>query len=192
MNPPDLPLARTPRDAATGFIDVTARLSLLMAALCIVWSLVQLLAVGLLQHLDVAGWLQQPALPVPAAVQWAAQHLLGLSLLLLLASLAFLGVSWGLLKRREWGRIGFIVFVLLVAVANFAFLPLIQDMFNSMYLIVPAELLDSPQGQELRAQLRLSQWTALLTATVTAVAVAVLHGWLVIKLQRVEIRRQFH
>lgn len=191
MNLPELPSARIPRDAATGFIDVTAKLSLLMAALSIAWSLLQLLIVGLLQRLDIAGWLQQQDVPVPAAIQWAAQHMLSLTLLLLLASLAFLAVSWGLLKRREWGRIGFIVFLLLVALANFAFLPLIQDVFNGMYRLVPAEFLDSPQGQEMHAQLRFSQWTALLTAGVTAVAFAVLHGWLVIKLQRVDVRRQF-
>jgi ABC-type uncharacterized transport system permease subunit len=191
VNLPELPSARTPRDAATGFIDVTAKLSLLMAALSIAWSLLQLLIVGLLQRLDIAGWLQQQDVPVPATIQWAAQHMLSLTLLLLLASLAFLAVSWGLLKRREWGRIGFIVFLVLVALANFAFLPLIQDMFNGMYQIVPAELLDSPQGREMRAQLRFSQWTALLTAGITALAFAVLHGWLVIKLQHVDVRRQF-
>ena len=79
-----------------------------------------------------------------------------------------------------------------VALANFAFLPLIQELFNGLYTIVPAEFLDSPQGHEMRAQLRFSQWSALLTAGISAVAFAILHGWLVVKLRRPEIRRQFH
>jgi flagellar biogenesis protein FliO len=191
VNLPELPSTAAPRDAATGFIDVTAKLSLLMAALSIAWSLFQLILAGLLQRLDVVGWLQQREMPVPATMQWAAQHMLALSLLQLLASLALLAVSWGLLKRRHWGRIGFIVFLVLVALANFACLPLIQDIFDSMYALVPGGFLDSPQGQDMRAQLQISRWTALLTASITALAFAVLHGWLVIKLQRPDVRRQF-
>lgn len=191
MNLPELPSTATPRDAATSFIDVTAKLSLLMAALSVAWSLFQLLVVGLLGRFDLLGWMQQQDLPVPAAMQWAAQHLLTLSLLLLLASLAFAAVSWGLLKRREWGRIGFIVFLVLIAVANFASLPLIQQLFDGMYAIMPVEFLDSPQGRDMRVQVQVSRWTALLTSSVTALAFAVLHGWLVIKLQRPDVRKQF-
>lgn len=188
---PDLPAPPPPPTTSTSFIDVTARLSLLLGALSVLWSVFQLLLAALLQRFDLGAWMLQQEIPVPAALHWAAQHVLALSLLLLGASLAFVAVSWGLLRRREWGRTGFIVFLVLAALANFAFLPLIQELFNGLYTLVPAELSGSPQGREVHAQLRLSHWLALLVAAISAVALAALHGWLVMMLRRPEIRRQF-
>lgn len=191
MTQPGLPPLSPAPATSTSFIDVTAKLSLLLGVLSVLWSVFQLLLAALLRRFDLSAWMQQQEIPFPAALHWAAQHALSLSFLLLGASLAFVAVSWGLLRRREWGRTGFIIFLVLVALANFAFLPLIQELFNGLYTIVPAEFLDSPQGHEMRAQLRFSQWSALLTAGISAVAFAILHGWLVVKLQRPEIRRQF-
>ncbi len=185
MTQPVLPPLSPAPATSTSFIDVTAKLSLLLGVLSVLWSVFQLLLAALLRRFDLSAWMQQQEIPFPAALHWAAQHALSLSFLLLGTSLAFVAVSWGLLRRREWGRTGFIVFLVLVALANFAFLPLIQELFNGLYTIVPAEFLDSPQ-------LRFSQWSALLTAGISAVAFAILHGWLVVKLRRPEIRRQFH
>ncbi len=191
MIQPELPPSRSTRSPAAAFIDVTARLSLLMAGLSIAWSLFQLLLVAVLGRLDVVGWLQQQALPVPPAMQWAARHALSLTLLMLLLSVALLAVSWALLRRREWGRIGFIVFLVLVAVANFAMLPLVDGMFDAMQSILPAGFLDSPEGGKALAQMRASRWTALLSIGATALAFAGLHGWLVLKLCRDEVRALF-
>ena len=71
---------------------------------------------------------------------------------------------------REWGRIGFIVFLVLVAVANFAFLPLIHGMFEAMQAMVPADFLNSPQGLEMRVQLRVGLWTSLITAAAAVIS----------------------
>ena len=179
------------RDTAANFVDVTAKLSLLMAALGIVWSLLQLLLVLALGQLDIASWMQDEGFPVPAALVWAARHATTLTLLMLLASLALLAVSWALLKHYEWGRIGFIVFLIVVALANFALLPLVDGMFDAMQAIVPADFLSSPEARDMRIQLQASRWVSLLTAGGTALVFAVLHGWMVIKLCRRDVQTLF-
>lgn len=188
MNPPQLP---SHPSAAASFIAVTAKLSLVMAALAIVWSLLQLLVVALMGRLDIISVMQSEGLPVTPGMLWLAEHAFSLSVLGLLLSIVLLAVSWGLLKHREWGRIGFIVFLVLVAVANFAFLPLIHGMFEGMQAMVPADFLNSPQGLEMRVQLRVGLWTSLITGTAAALALAGLHGWLVVKLRRPDVRALF-
>ncbi len=176
---------------AAAFVDVTAKLALLMAALGVVWSLLQLVLVLALGQLDISGWMQRESLPVPASLVWAGRHATALTLLMLLLSLAFLAVSWALLKHREWGRIGFIVFLVVVALANFAMLPLVNDLFDAMHAILPADFMASPQAREMRIQLQASRWVSLLTAGGTALVFAVLHGWMVIKLCRRDVQTLF-
>ena len=113
------------------------------------------------------------------------------TMLMLLLSLAFLAVSWALLKHREWGRIGFIVFLVVVALANFAMLPLVNDLFDAMHAILPADFMASPQARDMRIQLQASRWVSLLTAGGTALVFAVLHGWMVIKLCRRDVQTLF-
>lgn len=185
------PPLRPASASAAGFIDVTARLSLAMAVLSIAWSLFQLLLVVLLDRLDPLDWLQRQGLPVPAALQWAAQHALSLTVLMLLLCMALLAVSWAMLRRYEWGRIGFIVFLVGVALANFAMLPLVDGMFTAMQAIMPPGFHDSPDGRHAMAQMQASRWTALISAGVTALAFAGLHAWLVVKLCRDEVRALF-
>lgn len=184
------PLHRASQTAA-GFVDVTARLSLAMAVLSIGWSLLQLLLVALLGRLDPLGWLERQGLPVPAALHWAAQHALSLSVLMLLLSVALLAVSWALLRHHEWGRIGFIVFLVVVALANFAMLPLVDGLFTAMQAVLPPGFHDSADGRHAMAQMQASRWTALLSAGATALAFAGLHAWLVVKLCRDEVRALF-
>ena len=185
------PPLRPASASAAGFIDVTARLSLAMAVLSIAWSLFQLLLVVLLDRLDPLDWLQRQGLPVPAALQWAAQHALSLTVLMLLLCMALLAVSWAMLRRYEWGRIGFIVFLVGVALANFAMLPLVDGMFTAMQAILPPGFHDSPDGRHAMAQMLASRWTALISAGVTALAFAGLHAWLVVRLCRDEVRALF-
>ncbi|MGV8960224.1 MAG: hypothetical protein ACOH1V_07530 [Stenotrophomonas sp.] len=186
-------LSPTPGDArgAGSFIDVTARLALVMAVLSVVYSVIQLGVIGLLGRAGVADWLQAKHLPLPTGMLWLVQHAGTLGGLMLLASLAFLAVSWGLLARREWARTGFIIFLLLTALANFACLPLIQTLFNGLPQMFPTGMLDSPQGRELLLQLQISRWTCLGIGAATAVAFAGLHGWLALKLGKPDVRAQF-
>ncbi|MGE8234023.1 MAG: hypothetical protein ACN6OR_11580 [Stenotrophomonas sp.] len=192
MNPPQFPSSPAPSSAAASFVAVTAKLSLVMAAMAIIWSLLQLLLVALMGRLNITEVMQNEGLPLTPGMLWLADHAFSLSVLGLLLSIAFLAVSWALLKQREWGRIGFIVFLVLVAVANFAFLPLIHGMFEAMQAMVPADFLNSPEGLEMRVQLRVGLWTSLITGIAAALALAGLHGWLVIKLSRPDVRSLFH
>lgn len=191
MKAPELPPVKTPRSAAETFVDVTAKLSLVMAALAILWSLFQLVLVTVLGRLDVLDFTQSHGLPVPEVFRWMEQHALLLSVLLLAVSVVFLAVSWGLLKHREWGRRGFIIFLVLVALLNFASLPLIQSLFDSMQAMFPAEFLQTAEGVNLRVQLNTGLWMSLISGAITAIAFAALHGWLVIKLQRPDVRALF-
>jgi len=57
--------------------------------------------------------------------------------------------------------------------------------------VIPADILQSEQGRELRVQLLVGRWSLLLLTCGSALVIALLHGWLVIKLYRPEIRRIF-
>ncbi len=163
-----------------------------MAALSVVWCLLQLVLVALLRRFDPVGWMQANGLPVPDSVQWASANALALTLLLLLLSLAFLAVSWALLQHREWGRVGFIVFLLVVALANFAMLPLVDGLFDAVQSLFPADLMASREGRDALMQLQASRWFSLLSTGTFALVFAVLHGWLAFKLQRADVRALFH
>ena len=178
-------------DSPLRFIDTTAKLSLLMAVLSILWCLCQIVVVVGLGHLDIVGWMQGEGLPVPAVFFWLGRHAALLSLLMLLASVGLLVVSRGLLKHREWGRIGFVMLLVLIAVANLAVIPLVDAVMLGLQSVIPADILQSEQGRELRVQLLVGRWSMLLLTCGSALVIALLHGWLVIKLYRPEIRRIF-
>ncbi|WP_305805757.1 hypothetical protein [Stenotrophomonas sp. YIM B06876] len=177
---------------AGSLVDVTARLALVVAVISVVYSAIQLGVIGLLRRAGAAQWLAAHNLPLPAGLDWLLRHAGTLGVLMLLASLALLAVGWGLLARREWARTGFIGFLLLTAVANFACLPLIQALFNGLAGMFPAGMLQTPQGQELLLQLQVSRWICLITGAATALAFALLHGWLALKLGKPDVRVQFH
>ncbi|MGB3393463.1 MAG: hypothetical protein WA956_03345 [Stenotrophomonas sp.] len=180
-----------PRSTAAAFVDVTAKLSLLMAGLSVLWCLLQLLLAMLLDRFDLIGWLQRHYLPVPPALEWTLRHALALSVSMLLLALAFTAVSWALLRHREWGRWGFIVFLVVMAAANFALLPLLDGMFEAMQAMLPTEFLATAQGHEAMLQIHNGRWFALISTGVTALVFAILHGWLVFKLCRRDVRALF-
>lgn len=176
---------------SAAFIDVTARLSLVMAVLSVLYSVLQLAVIALLGRAGVGDWLAAYQLPVPASLQWLLDYATPLGLAMLLFSLAFLAVSWGLLARREWARLSFIAFLLLVALANFACLPLIAPLFGALAGLLPADIVHTREGQQVIAQLQLGRWIVLATTGISALVIAALHGWLALKLGKAEIRAQF-
>lgn len=192
VNQPILPGTRSTGASAASFVDVTAKLALLMAVLGVAWCVFQLLLVTVLGGLDIAGWMRGEGLHVPEAMLWIGRHAASLSVLLLLLSLAFLAVSWALLKRREWGRVGFIVFLVVVALANFAVLPGVDVMFDALQGMLPEEFLATREGREAAMQIRASRLTAQITGGGTALVFAALHGWLVVRFQRPDVRALFH
>ncbi|MGE8279165.1 MAG: hypothetical protein ACN6O2_01915 [Stenotrophomonas sp.] len=190
MTPPDI-APRIQPDNATRFVDTTAKLSLLMAVLAILWCLCQWLVVVVLGQLDIVGWMQGEGLAVPAVFFWLSRHAGALSLLMLMLSIGLFAVSWGLLKHREWGRTGFVAFLVLIAVANFALIPLVDAVMLGLQTVIPAEVLQSEEGRDLRVQLLVSRWSMLLLTVGSSLVMAALHGWLIIKLYRPQVRSLF-
>lgn len=179
-------------DTATRFVDTTAKLSLLMAGLAILWCLCQWLAVVLLGQFDIVGWMRSEQLPVPAVFFWLDRNAAILTVLMLLLSIGYFVVSWGLLKHREWGRLGFVVCLVIIALANVAVVPLLDAVIVGLQTVIPAELLHSDEGRELRVQLLVARWTSGLLAGATALGLAALHAWLIFRLYRTDVRSLFN
>lgn len=180
--PPPLP-------AATGFVTVLARISLVLAVLGVLWALVQALLLMLMPDTVVAQAAAQPE--VPAAVVWTLQHRNALALAVLGLAVLFLVVAWGLLKRQEWGRLGFIALLLAGAVANFAGLFLVNPFFDGLQGMFPAEMLDTPEGQRFTAQMQFNRNMTFASGLLGAVGIAALHGWIVWKLCTDAVRAEF-
>ena len=184
MNVPPPPLP-----AATSFVTLLGRISTVLAVLGVLGALAQMLFAVLLPDTAVAQVVAQPE--APTAVVWVLQHRSALALAMLAMSLLFLAVSWGLLKRQEWGRLGFIALLLLGAAANFAALLLVDPFLDGLHHMFPAQMLDSLEGQQFIAQMRFNRNMAYASGLLGAVAIAALHGWIVWKLCTAAVRAEF-
>lgn len=184
-----LPVTVPSNDHATSFVRVLARISLVLAALGVVWALAQMLLALLLPDAMVAVVAGHPQ--IPTAIVWALEHRHGLSLALLLLSLSGLAVAWGLLKRQEWARLAFIALLVGGALVNFAGLPLVDSVFDGILRLYPAELLETADGQQFMAQMRFNRSSAFFTTLAGAVGIAALHGWLAWKLCTAPVRAAF-
>lgn len=179
--PPPLP--------RTGFVTVLGRISLLLAVLVLAGSLLQAVFALLLSDDTVARFAAHPAMPPAGA--WMLEQRRLLSLLGLALAVLFLASSWGLLRRLEWARWGFIGFLVASATLNFASLPLAGQFFDGMVRMFPAEFLDTPDGREFLAQMKFNRAVSLATATLTSLAFAALHGYVAWKLCTPEVRAEF-
>lgn len=56
---------------------------------------------------------------MPASWQWLIDHAMSLSVLGAVLSVAFAWMSWALLQRREWARIGFVLVLVVTGLLNF-------------------------------------------------------------------------
>jgi len=192
MTPPELPTTV----AARSFVRGTALLSLVMAGVSVGWSVLQLLVVVLSKPADLLEIMQfmlPPGMAVPPLMLWLANHAVLLSLLLLVLSLAFGVVSWGLLTYRKWGQIGFIVFLIAIALANFALLPICDRLLtDSIASFFPADFLATSAGSELAAHIQGMRGFMWVILGSTMLLIAGLHAWLVFKLQRPPVRTLFY
>lgn len=171
MNPPG---------TGSSFVTVMAWISIALGVLGAVSGLMQ---AALLPALPVEAMLQPlegTDASLPPALAWMFGHLQLLNLLSLLSSALFAWVSWGLLKRREWGRLGFIGFLVLGALAGFIGAAWFGHVLDG---IGGGEDID-PMLQSLQSAMRTMMWLG-------AVAVALLHGGIVWKLCSPAIRAEF-
>lgn len=174
--------------ARGGFVTAMAAVSLGLGALGVAGNGLQLLLAVSLPPAGLTAGLLPPDAPVPAAVAWLDAHLAALSLAGIVLSALLAGISWGLLRRREWARRAFIAGLVLAALANFACLPLLDPLFAGLLDSVAPPDLDPSQ---LQAMTRTLQQTMFWSCLAGAGLVAAVHGGIAWKLCRPEIRAEF-
>lgn len=179
----------TASPARSSFVTVMAWLTLAVAALGVAGNGLQaLLVLAFPQSADLSTLLP-PGTPQPAMLGWLARHMLALSLWSVAGSLLLGWVSWALLQRREWARLAFIALLVLAALANFACIPLAG---SALSMVVPAT--GASSAEELaRLQATVGPMLTVLRAMlwIASLAIAGLHGWIVWRLCRADIRAEF-
>jgi hypothetical protein len=189
---PNLP-PPIPGDARPGnnFVTVLAWISIGLALLGLLYGLVQTV-MGLvlpadfyLRMLNPYGG-EPPALP--PLMHWLYTNTLLMGLLMLVLSAVFLWVSWGVLKRREWGRKGFIAVLILGTLWQFACIFALPQFIEGMLAIQGGAL---PQGQTLPPEFEGFMTAAMLMGGLVAVVFAVLHLWIIWKLCTPAVREEF-
>ena len=172
------------------FVNVMAWLSLAVALLSAFGNALQALTLVVSPDLGDLAALLPPGTERPAMLQWLGEHLLSLSLLGVLLSLLMAWISWALLQRREWARLAFIAVLVLVALANFACIPLLDTALAMMNAAVAHSA-----GDDVAAELAAASGPLLaamkLVSWIGALAIALIHGWIAWRLCRPEIRREF-
>jgi hypothetical protein len=129
---------------------------------------------------------EPPALP--PLMHWLYTNTLLMGLLMLVLSAVFLWVSWGVLKRREWGRKGFIAVLILGTLWQFACIFALPQFIEGMLAIQGGAL---PQGQTLPPEFEGFMTAAMLMGGLVAVVFAVLHLWIIWKLCTPAVREEF-
>jgi len=172
------------------FVTVMAWLSLAVALLSVTSNALQAVALAVAPGLGDFSALLPPGTPRPALLDWLGDHLLALSLWGVVLSLLVAWISWALLQRREWARLAFIAVLLLVALANFACIPLLDTA-----LAMTSAGLDPDGTAEVAAELGQASAPLLaamkLVCWIGALAIAAIHGWIAWRLCRPEIRAEF-
>ena len=126
-----------------------------------------------------------PALP--SLLHWLLQNLLPLAWATLFSAVAFLVISYGVMKRSNAARLGFIVFMVLGTLMNFASIALLiaaLDWVNA----IGASIDEAGVTQQIRA----SNMVSMAMGMVSALAIAGLHGWIIWKLCTADVRAQFN
>lgn len=186
--PPPIPGSARPSGS---FVTVLAWISIALALLGVVYGLVQTV-MGLAMPQDYYLRMLNPyggELPqLPPLMHWIYTHTLLMGLLMTVLSAIFLWVSWGLLKRKEWGRIGFIAVLVLGALWQFACVLVIPQFLEGM-LAIQAGML--PQGQAMPAEFEAFMTAAMLMGGLVALVFAGLHGWIIWKLCAPAVRAEF-
>jgi hypothetical protein len=173
------------------FVTVLAWISIGLALLGLAYGLLQTV-MGLVMPQDYFLRMLTPyggELPqLPPLMHWIYTHTLAMGLLMTVLSAVFLWVSWGLLKRREWGRQGFIGVLVLGALWQFAGVLAIPQFIEGTLAMQAGAL---PPGQTLPPELESFMTAAMWMGGAMAVVFAGLHAWIVWKLCTPAVRGEF-
>lgn len=170
------------------FVTIVAWLSLAVAALGVAGGALQWLALAvsrpeqrLREFVAAAG----PEFALPPGLLWMLGHMDLLLALSLLSSLLLGAFSWGLLRRREWGRLGFVALLVLsgalMIVGAHAF-SATMDWANAQAGLDPAAL--DPLVARLQSSMKIAAYGG-------AFAIAALHAAIAWKLCVPAVRAEF-
>lgn len=128
--------ASAPIAQRSSFVTAVAWIFIALAAMFLLISLLQNAMVHLLFPMDeMRAQLAREGQAMPSGVRWMLEHIAWLFAGFALVSAWALAVSIGLLKRRNWARIGFIALMLFGILYQFAGLALQWSMLADMGLV---------------------------------------------------------
>lgn len=165
------------------FVTAMAWVSIALGALGVVSGLVQAAMLPALPVEAMLRPLDDVGTALPPVLAWMFGHLQLLNLLSLASSALFTWVSWGLLRRREWGRLGFIAFLAFGALAGIVGAAWFGRVLDGLNAGIALSDID-PLVAQLQAAMRMAMGLG-------AAAVALLHGAIVWKLCTPAIRDEF-
>jgi hypothetical protein len=186
--PPPIPGNARP---VSSFVTVLAWISIALALLGLLYGLMQAI-MGLVLPADFYLRMLNPyggePPQLPPLMHWLYTNNLLMGVLMLLLSAIFLWVSWAVLKRREWGRKGFIAVLVFGTLWQFACIFALPQFIEGMLAIQGGAL---PQGQTLPPEFEGFMTAAMLMGGLMAVVFAALHLWIVWKLCTPAVRAEF-
>ncbi|MEG8128078.1 hypothetical protein G3N70_18425 [Xanthomonas hortorum pv. gardneri] len=157
-----------------GFVTPLAWVSLLLGVVSAMANLLQIAMLALMP--DAASLGLPEGIVLPASWQWLIDHALSLSVVGGVLSAAFAWLSWALLQRRVWVRVGFWLVLLVTGLLNFGGLALIGPLFDGVQAMLPADVVHSPEWPELQARLQATRQAALLLTGLGALAIGCVHA----------------
>ncbi len=182
--------APTPRPRPRGgFVTPLAWVSLLLGVVSAMSNLLQIAMIVLMP--DAAALGLPEGIILPASLQWLIDHALSLSVVGVVLSVAFAWLSWALLQRREWARVGFVAVLLVTALLNVGGLALIGPLFEGVQAMLPADVVHSPEWPQLQARLQATRQVALLLTGLGVLVIGCLHAALAWRLCTPAVRAEF-
>lgn len=172
-----------------GFVTPLAWVSLLLGVVSALSNLLQIVMIVLMP--DGAALGLPKGITLPASLQWLIDHALSLSVIGMVLSVVFAGLSWALLQRREWARVGFVAVLLGTGLLNVGALALIGPLFEGVQAMLPADVVHSPEWPQLQARLQATRQAALLLTGLGVVAIGCLHAALAWRLCTPAVRAEF-
>lgn len=173
--------------ARSTFVTVLSWISIVLSSFLALIGVLQVVMVFVITGMDEVGVAFEEMMQYAemAELPWLGQlafaNLQWLFTLPLLLSLTMLAVSIGLLRRRNWARIAFIVMQVLNCLGT---LVGTVAMAAPLFAVVP---LEGPGASNIRAMM-LSMG---MIFTIMNIAIIALSAWIVWKLTRVPIKREF-
>ena len=186
--PPPIPANTRP---AASFVTVLAWISIALSLLGLLYGLMQV-AMGLLLPPDFYLRMANPyggePPPLPPLMHWFYTNTLLMGVLSLVLSAIFLWVSWGVLKRREWARKGFIAILALGTLSQFGSIWMLPQILEATLAMQAGAL---PPGQAMPPALDDLMTGVMMIGGVMALTFAALHVWIIWKLCTPTVRAEF-